>query len=273
MMKLDLGQAWNDATAMLSANRQVLLVLGGIFFFLPSLLSGIVVPQVPPPAGYEEAQMSAYLEANNAHVMQWWWMYLLVIAALILGYLAILTLLRDPRRLSVGSSIGQALAALLPAIGAYVLFSLVLGAIVTVLLLLTAATGGIGGIITVPLMIFAVIYLSVRASMSAPVIAVEGQRNPVAVLKRSWALTKGNAGRLLAFYLLLGIAYIVLAVVIGGVLSLLAALFPPSAGALLLGIVGGLIGTVFTVIMLCVIAAVHRRLSGRSDADLKEMFE
>ena len=37
-MKFSMSEAWRDATAMMSANREVLLIVAGIFFLLPSVV-------------------------------------------------------------------------------------------------------------------------------------------------------------------------------------------------------------------------------------------
>ena len=34
-MKFDMSEAWRDAVAMMTANREVLLIVAGIFFLLP----------------------------------------------------------------------------------------------------------------------------------------------------------------------------------------------------------------------------------------------
>ena len=36
-MNFSMSEAWREATAMISANREVLLIVSGIFFFIPSL--------------------------------------------------------------------------------------------------------------------------------------------------------------------------------------------------------------------------------------------
>ena len=47
-MKFDMGKAWNDTVAILSANREVLLVLAGVFFLLPALASGLLMDELEP---------------------------------------------------------------------------------------------------------------------------------------------------------------------------------------------------------------------------------
>ena len=43
-MKFDMGQAWTEAVALLSNNRDLVIVLAWVFLFLPSLVLGIFAP-------------------------------------------------------------------------------------------------------------------------------------------------------------------------------------------------------------------------------------
>ena len=43
-MQFNMSEAWRDATAMITGNREVLLVVAGIFFLLPSLVIAFVTP-------------------------------------------------------------------------------------------------------------------------------------------------------------------------------------------------------------------------------------
>ena len=45
-MKFSMSEAWRDATAMMSANREVLLIVAAIFFLLPSLVMAIAMPNL-----------------------------------------------------------------------------------------------------------------------------------------------------------------------------------------------------------------------------------
>ena len=54
------------------------------------------------------------------------------------------------------------------------------------------------------------IYVLVKLSLSLPVIAIDKVHNPFTALARSWRLTKGNSFRLFLFYLLLFIVYLVI---------------------------------------------------------------
>ena len=62
-MKLDLNAAWDHAVRLIAANREVMLVLAGVFFFLPYVLFLLLVP-VP-----EFAEMAGSTGETNPAVM------------------------------------------------------------------------------------------------------------------------------------------------------------------------------------------------------------
>ena len=134
-MKFDMNAAWRDATAMISANREVLLVVAGIFFFVPSLILTFAVGDLQELAAAKPDDLAAAMLAIYA---QWGWLFGLVSLAAMIGYLALLALLRDHNRPTVGEAIKIGLVGLLPGIGAYILLMLGLGLVVALL-------GGLAG--------------------------------------------------------------------------------------------------------------------------------
>ncbi|MCB2066333.1 MAG: hypothetical protein KDE15_06800 [Erythrobacter sp.] len=271
-MKFDMNAAWNDAMAMIGANREVLLVLAGVFFLLPALVATLVIPPVPPMLVETPEDFQRLAEMVQAEMLQYWWVYALSLLAQMVGYLAMLALLRHSERPTVGAALAGGFKALLPAIAAYLLFSFALSLVLTVLLALTAVTGGIGALITVPLMLVGSIYVAVKVSLAAPVIAIEKVYNPAAVLLRSWRLTKGNSLRLFVFFLLIGVTYMVIAIVLGALVQGVASLMGQDSGALLVAFVSALLGSVFTVVMIAALAAAHRQLSGPATGSYSGTF-
>ena len=59
-MKFDMSQAWRDATAMLSGNREVLLVVAGLFFLLPGIALALALGDV---------QQAILADPKNAEAM------------------------------------------------------------------------------------------------------------------------------------------------------------------------------------------------------------
>lgn len=271
-MKFDMGKAWNEAMAMVAANREILMVLAGIFFLLPSLLVSLVGPVLPEVPITTMEDLERFSEMARAMYMEWWWLYTLATLVQVLGYLCMLALLRDGSRPTVGNSISGGLKALLPAILTYFVFVLGLTLAISVLIALTALTGGLIAIITLPVIIIGSIYVSVKVSLAAPVIAVEKVFNPIKVLARSWRLTKGNSLRIFGFFLLILLAYMVISMVLGLLFAAITALMGPEGGRLVLALAAAIISAVATVVLVAALAATHRQLAGPSDTAVSETF-
>lgn len=275
--KLDLGRAWNEAMALLSANRDVILIIAAVFFFLPNVIATLLLPA----QDVLTAQLEALGDQPDPEEMmgvfadffgQSWWIYLvfgLVQAAGVMGLLALLT---DSSRPTVGEALGFGLKALVPYLAAQILFGILM---VAVPILLT----GIGALISIALAslmafigLIIAIYIWIKFSLISPVIAIEKVMNPVTALARSWKLTKGNSMRLFAFFVLLVICAGVLWLVVSLVLTLFG-VFGEEIGLFAMAIGSGLMSMAFTTVMLVVLAAVHRQLSGAGGEPVGKTFE
>lgn len=268
-MKFSMSDAWRDATAMMSANREVLLVIAGIFFLLPSLAMAFAVP------GLQESMMADPTMATDALMdiyASWWWLLAIVLLAQLVGYLAMLALLRDTTRPTVAEAMKTGLSGVLTAIGMYLVLGLAALAISLVLGLLLAAIPALGAVAVLAALI-AGIYVMVKLSLAMPVIAIEKVGSPIRAIARSWRLTRGNSLRLFLFYLLLVIVYLVISTVIAAVLGLLFALLGGSTAMVLNGLVSSILSCVLTVVFVAVIAAVHRQLAGPSAEAVSATFE
>jgi hypothetical protein len=89
------------------------------------------------------------------------------------------------------------------------------------------------------LFIVVAVFVGTRMLMTSSVASAENA-GPVQILKRSWALTRGNTGRLLGFLLMFMVALVVVLSVIGVMIGLLSAALlgkaqPFSLAALLVG--------------------------------------
>ncbi len=272
-MKLDMGAAWNHATAMLGANKDVVLVVAGVFFFLPYLTLALLLPQTAQPA-QGQADPNAILAMLLDIYATYWWAFLLVSVAQGIGMLALLALLTDRRRPTVGEALAHGAKGFLPYLGSQLLAGLCY-AVGLGIPLAAAAASGIGALTLVLglLAVVAGVYLFVKFSLIAQVIAIDGIMNPLKVLQRSWQLTKGNSLRLLAFYLLLLIAVGIVVVIITMIFGLVFALLGGQFETIGNGIVGSILNTIFVVIFLATLAAVHRQLAGPSAEAVSETFE
>lgn len=273
-MKFDMSKAWNEAVAMIRANSEVLLVVAGIFFFLPSLVMTIAMPEMSQMTAFDPENIQALSSQLQQIYADFWWLIALAFLLQLVGYLALLALLRDDARPTVGEAIRTGVVGLLPAIGAYLLFAFGLGIMLALLIAPVAAVGG-GGLAAIAVIagIVAMVYVSVKFSLAAPVIAIEKIFNPITVLKRSWRLTKGNSLRIFGFFVLIMLVYMVLSMLVGMLIMGLLALLGDTAGTLVNGVLSGVLGAIATVVFVAVLAAIHRQLAGPSAGAVSETFE
>jgi len=262
LARLDLSRSWEGTVRMLTRNRQLVSALGGVFYFLPLfagalawLGSGIeLVPQGREP------NPEAIELAINAFLLKYWWVLLLIGLSQLVGSIAILRVLADPARPTVGDALRKTLSLLLPLAGAQLLSALAIEILPTLstALLGNSAAGSFASLVIVPLVLF----LAIRFSLVSPLVAIEEVRNPILAMQRSWQLTSGNSLRLLGYFALLILAgmliFFVALMVVGLVLALLGEQGEQIGGALFFA----LALTVAGLVNLGVIASVHRRLSG-----------
>ena len=110
-MKLDGGLVWRDANAMVTANKEVLAVLAGVFFLLPSLAFSLFMPQPEPPAGADVKQLAAMLREFYMAAAPW---FLGMTLIQTVGQLAVLALLARAGQSTVGEALREGFAGLLP---------------------------------------------------------------------------------------------------------------------------------------------------------------
>ena len=262
--KLDLNAAWDQAVRLIAANREVVLVLGGVFFFLPYVLFLLLVPMpdFQAVAGPSGENTPALMAAMNGFLAEYWWALLLVGLVQTVGAIAVMAVVGDPTRPTVRAAMERGARYLVPTLAAQVLTSLIVMLVLFLALLLGALTGS--ETVAATLSVFSlpvIIWLWTRLSLTGAIIAIERTGNPVGALRRSWQLTSGNGLRLVAFYLLLFLAFFVISQVLGLIVGILTAL-PSAEIALVLGaLLSGLIYAALILIGYAVLASVHRQLA------------
>ncbi len=270
-MTFDSNRAWQQATAAIRANREVLFALSGVFFLLPSLAFALLFPQPTPPAGMDErAAASFLLQYYGASVP-----YMIPVTMLQAGgTLALLTLLTD-RRPTVGDAIRTGFVALLPYLASQLLLGLAAGMLGGLALTVAGLTGSKGAVgLALLLGLGALLYIAVRTSLSAPVIAVDGVRNPIAALSRSWRLTEGSVLRIMVFYALILLAFaVVLSVVLTLSGLLLALALPANLAAIVSAVLSAALGAAMALTFVAVLAAVHAQLAGHPAEAVTSAFE
>lgn len=271
-MRFDSNQAWKDAAQAVSANRDVLLALAGVFLVVPSFALVLLMPPPEPADGTDPKAMFAMLGQYYSEA----WPALLGMGLLsMLGTLTMLALFTDRSRPTVGEAIKLGLGGMLTVIGAQLIVGLA-AAVATALVMGAGAASGapVIGLVLGLLLATGLIYTMIRISLVSPVVMVEGQRNPVAALSRSWDLTGGNVLYLLAFYLLLLVAFVVVYLLLSGGIGMLVALVT-SGGvtAAINNLVAACLQAVISVYFVAVSAACHRQLAGPSAAAVAGKFE
>lgn len=272
-MKFDSNLAWKQASEAVRANRDVLTAIAGVFVLLPNLAFSLLFPQPDPPAGLQGEAALDFMVQYYEPVMPWMLIVALVQAV---ATLALLTLLTDRSRPTVGAAIKQGAASLFPYIAAQLLLGIGLVSVAGVVLGAAGLTGSAVAItLAVAAVVLGAVYAFVTTSLSGPVIVVEGIRHPLRALRRSWELTRGNALRILLFYMLVGIAFIIIMMVtmiaIGALLALVAG--TGEAARIPATIISSVLGTTITVYFVAIIAAVHRQMAGPSADSISAMFE
>jgi hypothetical protein len=249
--KIDLNAVWDDARAIGRSSRDLLAALAGMFVLLPGVIADqlMVTPETPTepvaPAQAMEA-LVAQFEAN--------WPVLLSHSLLTsFGTLAMLTLLLRPERPTVAESMRIALT-LLPI---YLLASLLQGMAVGAGLFALFVPG---------------LYLIARFALVAPVAAAEGHGNPLEILQRSFALTRGNGWRILALLAVLFITASILWMVAAVLVQLVATLLlSPDLADLALSVVVGLLETGLSVLLVLISAALYRAATAQKQ-DVAGLF-
>ncbi len=241
MQRLDMGKAWQDTVAMLRANGEILAVIAGLFFFVPSLLAGLI-GGVPPEPSAGTAPEEVLRQMGDYFRPLLPWLALSMIAALV-GSLAIWRLLLTRGGTSVGAALSGAFGLFLP----YLLASLLAGLV-----------SGIGFL----LLIIPGIYLTIRLILTGPHMASHGIGNPIEGLKGSWEITRGNVLSLLLFLVIVVLVGAIIMVIIQTVLGGAFALILPEGLANTLGqVVEALLGAALSLVLGVMYAAIYRQLT------------
>jgi hypothetical protein len=272
-MKFDASRAWREASDAVTANREVLFAIAGVFILLPTLAFSLLFPQPQPPAGLEgEAAMQFALDYYGSIAP--WVIGMGLVQAI--GTLSMLTLFTDRSRPTVGEALRRGIGGLLPYFGAQLLLGLGIGLGGGVLIGIAGAIGAkaLVGVFVVAVIVVAA-YAAIKTSLVAPVIMVEGLRNPALALQRSWRLTRGNSGRIALFYLMVGLAFMVglmvVMMVVGAILAL--TLGTGEMTRMIAAAVSGVLGTAMTIYFVAILAAVHRQLTGPSPDAIGATFD
>ncbi|MEH6791927.1 hypothetical protein [Parasphingorhabdus sp.] len=249
-MKLNYMQSWNRAMALLLANKEAVIAIAGVFVFLPTLLfAQFVTP--PVLTGDEDgnavlAVYSAYFNDNAIAILA---------SNLVMsfGSLAIYFALAPSRHSTVAEDLTAALKLFL----VYLLAQLLSGLVALPGFLLFVIPG---------------FYITSRLILVPALIADEGERNVVDLLRNSWSLTRGNGFAILLFLLMIGIVGIITIGVLETVTGVITGLATGGAGwPFIENLVASFTGTAFQLVLIAVIVSLYIALTGKN-SDVSNVF-
>lgn len=261
MSNLSISTAWDESKAILAREGRLLMSVALALVALPSLVAGLV-----NPSGLGDSSGTVTTD-------------LIVIAASLVtvaGQLALIRLALPPS-LSVGEAIGHGFRRLpvyfvsaLIMIAGFVLLAIPFAAVAVALgepLDSVAAATSLGFVALAFLYVVAVFLVAVRLILSSAVASAE-PIGPIAILKRSWALTAGHWLRLLGFVLAFVVGAMILFLAVVGAVGVVAGLVlgpidPMSASALIVALVQALITAALTIVFTTMLARIYAQLSGR----------
>ncbi|HYD37127.1 MAG TPA: hypothetical protein VEA60_05910 [Allosphingosinicella sp.] len=265
MAKLSITTAWNESADYLKQHFGALFTLAVALITLPNVALQALGPAAAAPGETPEPGL---------------WMLLLPVVLVlgIAGSLAISTLALG-RAATIGEAIGHGFRRVLPMLGATLILFVLIGILLVPLVMATGLKPGdlaqptpatAGKVLLLLVFLLALfLFLGTRLLLTTPVAAAE-RVGPLAIIARSWALTRGHFARLFGFLLLLGIAALVVLLVATMAVGLIVTgLFgPPAPGTtsgLLMLLVGGLLNAVFVVVMTTIVARLYLQLAGGAE--------
>lgn len=249
MPNLSISKAWEETTQFVAREARLLIPLALALLFLPSVIGGLAAPG--GQADLKDSPLNAglfFVEVLIGVVGQ------IAIARLALGHRERLGEVIRHAAMRLPALLGSALIVILP-------LSLALG----------VAMGGAGAVVkqgsaanpvaalllllVLTVLLVALIIIGARCLLNTAVAAVE-PGGPVRILKRGFALTRGQVLRLLGAALLFAIGGVVAIVALTSVVGLGVTLAlgkpePWTVAALLIALAGGaaqaVLGTLFTI--------------------------
>jgi hypothetical protein len=267
MSALSISSAWDDTRKLLARDGRLFASVALALIVLPAAIMGVVDPRV-----------------DQGDAAPGWFNLLILVVSLIslAGQLALIRLALGPS-ITVGGAISHGLSRL--PIYFLALLLLTAGVVLLMLPLVFVAVGmgmNIGGGTEAPaisgpviflVIVFAIIVLLLmtRFMVAMPVASTE-RVGPVAILKRSWALTRGHWGKLFGFLIVFSIAALITLAAVGVVLGSLTALLfdargPLTLGALIESLLSAIITGALSVIFTLMLARIYVQLSGRDTVE------
>lgn len=266
-MKFVMEKAWDETLALLKGNIGLLATVAGLLVFLPSVAIALLFPQDAAPAPAEDATIEQVIESVTAQLGEIGWIVL--VTTLLSGFasLVMMALLRRKASPTVGQAMSEA-ATLLPTyLGTVAIQLLVIFGLAFLLVGLPYQTGSTGLAVLGMLLLLPIwFYIFVKFSVSVAAIVIDGERNPVEAIKRSWSLTKGNSFRIFFFFVLIGIAAVIILAIMSWVVSTVLSLMPLAVSNVGMALFEGLLNLAGAIFGVALTVAIHAQLRRLRDA-------
>lgn len=254
-MKASISAAWDQTKAIIARNSSHLAAVALAFLVLPSTVLGTVEP----------SSLTGIAPGDEPGSV-------LMLLVLLIGLTGRMTIaqIAIARGQTVGDAVRRALRRTAAAAGAFLLFMLPVAVLMAPLLLqMIAKPEAPSPGASMLLLLVGALALALAARLLSMVIpaAVAEDGGPVALLRRSWTLTRGHWWRLfglmILFFLASGIAGMAASRVLGALLAVAAGSMEAlSFSALLLSAVLAIIGAIFATLFAVMLARIYVQLAG-----------
>ncbi|WP_265563404.1 glycerophosphoryl diester phosphodiesterase membrane domain-containing protein [Sphingomicrobium arenosum] len=275
MARLSISKAWDDARPIIARDGRLMFIVALATVVLPGTVLMTLSPGESQVVG---SGVDVDASEGDALVtfLSFLFMLVSIIGSIAISYLALF------RGASVGDALRRGLKRALVTIGMVLLLiipMLLLFALLVVMALGTTALANFDQAMTpdtispaaalaIIAFVLVILWVGMRLAVTTPVIAAE-EGGPVAVLKRSWALTKGHFWRILGFVLLLSIGVFIFmgAVELIGGLAIQLVLGEPepmNLAAVAHGLVSTLAQAAVTIVYSTILARIYHQLAGNA---------
>jgi len=259
-VKLSIGKAWEETSAFLGREARLVAPVALAMFALPTVLAEWAYPGGNATGGAG-------------------WLMILVLLAVLIGQMTVVLLVNGWRG-SIGEALGKAARRIPVLILALIIVFLPIAIVATLVIGVTLVSAGItdpaavtpaalakmpGFLWLMLVLIILFFFLGVRLFPVSAIAASEAV-GPIALIKRSWQLTRGVFWRVLVLVVLLGLVGLILSsavtLVVGSVATLAAG--DPKAfntSALIVALASGLIGALVSTVSAAMAGRVYAQLA------------
>lgn len=258
MAGLSISRAWDESKDILGRDGKLLASVALALIVLPATVLALLAP----PLATEEASR---------------WVQVVSLIVALIGIAAQIAIIRLALggRVAVGEAIAHGFRRLLPVFVALLILGFAFALVMVPLFLVLAGPEGIqaaaagnvspGMQLGVLIMLLTLLLFGARLQLVTPVGAAEAG-GPVALIRRSWQLSRGHFWRLLAFVLLSLFLAVVLVLflgqIVGGVIvgAIFGDIAPFSVGALFAGLFAGVTQALLSVTVSIMMARIYVQL-------------